>query len=246
LAACNNCLTNAPEPANEQLHTDRAWADAETAQRRAAPGGQVYTRWLAAAMIVPILALLPRAVSAAPNRVDTVIGLLEDYCLNKKGEWADLDRRANDAHYAVVMDETAPVKEELSSRQKNWLLPSPDGRTTVLTSMDITNGQMRVFSCGIYAPDLDGDALEKALSARPRLGNPTKHTHPSGGAMMTWWNARVGDSPPSEDSQVMLSRDTPGVPGLGVNLILTTHAPETPKSAPASPKPETPKPEPPK
>lgn len=196
--------------------------------------------------MLPILAMAPRAVSAAPNRVDTVIGLLEDYCLNKKSDWADLDRRANDAHYEVVMDETAPVKEEYTSRQKNWLLPSPDGRTTVLTSMDITNGQTRVFSCGIYAPDLDGDALEKALSARPRLGSPTKHTHPSGSAMMTWWNARVGDSPPSEDSQVMLSRDTPGVPGLGVNLILTTRPAEAPKNAPTPAKSEPPKPEPPK
>jgi hypothetical protein len=149
--------------------------------------------------------------------------MLNDFCLDKKGDWTDLDRRATDAHYAVVMDESAPVKADSSSRQKNWLLPSPDGHTTVLTSLDITNGPLRVFSCGIYAPDLSGDALETALSALPRLGSPTKHTHASGAAIVTLWSTHDGDKPPSEDSQVMMSREIPGIPGIGVSVVLTTH-----------------------
>ena len=202
---------------------------AAIAARQVTQGKQVVMRYLATAAVLSYLAAVPQAMGAEPSRVEVVVGLFQEYCLNKKGEWADLDRRASDAHYAVVMDETAPVKADLSSRQKNWLLPSPDGHTTVLTSMDISNAQLRIFSCGIYAPDLSGDSMETALSALPSLGSPTKHTHPSGGAMMTWWWLRVGDTPPSEDSEVTVSREIPGIPGIGVSLVLTTHLPEPTK-----------------
>jgi hypothetical protein len=185
-------------------------------------------RYLGTITVLTYLVAVPHAMGAEPTRVEIVTRLFDDYCLNKKGEWSDLDRRATTANYAVVMDETAPLKNDLASRQKNWLVPSPDGLTTVLTSMDISNAALRVFSCGIYAPDLKGDSLEIALSSLSRLGNPTKHTHTKGEAMMTVWSARVGDSPPSDDSQVMLSREIPGMPGIGVSAILKTHMPSTP------------------
>ena len=92
----------------------------------------------------------------------------------------------------------------------------------MLTSNDVTNGSLHVFGCGVYVPDLDGAAMESGLSALPRLGIPTKHTKGDGGATVTWWSARVGEQTPSKDSEVMLSSNMPGMPGVGVNLILKT------------------------
>lgn len=190
--------------------------------------GQVCMRYLATVTALAYLAGVPHAMGAEPSRVEIVARLFDDYCLNKRGEWSDLDRRATAAHYAVVMDESPPPKNDLTSRQKNWLLPSPDGLTTVLTSMDIGNAEIKIFSCGIYAPDLKGDSLETALTSLSRLGTPTKHTNTKGEAIMTYWSARIGDIPPSDDSQVMLSREIPGMPGIGVSAILKTRLPGAP------------------
>jgi len=191
-------------------------------------------RYLATFTVLTYLAAVPHAIGAEPTRVELVAKLFDDYCLNKRGQWADLNLRATAANYAVVMDEAAPLKNDLASRQKNWLLPSPDGLTTVLTSMDISNASLQIFSCGIYAPDLKGDSLETALSSLSRLGTPTKHTRAKGEATMTVWAARIGDTAPSDDSQVMLSREIPGMPGIGVSAILKTHIPAAPDKSAAS------------
>lgn len=98
--------------------------------------------------------------------------------------------------------------------QKNCLIRMPlqMGAPTMLTSNDVTNGLLHVFGCGVYVPDLDGAALESALSALPRLGIPTKHTKGGGGTTVTGWSARVGEQMPSADAEVMLSRNMPGTP----------------------------------
>lgn len=181
-------------------------------------------RYLIAAAPLMYLAAATHAIGGEPVRAQLVAALFDDYCLSKSGDWSDLDHRATSAHYAVVIDQTNSPVAGMTSRQKNWLVPSANGPPTLLTSVDMTNGPVHVFSCGIYAPDLVGDSLDAALTALPRLGSPTKHSHVDGGALMTWWQARVGDSSPSEDSQVMLAREIPGIDGTAVTLNLRSQA----------------------
>jgi hypothetical protein len=92
----------------------------------------------------------------------------------------------------------------------------------MLTSNDVTNGSLHVFGCGIYGPELDGTAMESTLSNLSRLGHPVKHAQVPNGSSVVTWLARVGKREPTVDTQVLLSRDTPGMPGVNVNLIFKT------------------------
>lgn len=157
------------------------------------------------------------------GRGNATAAMFNNYCLNKLSDFAELDHRATEAHYEVVVDRSIPMPNGQVMRQKNWLIPFPGGAPKMLASNDVTNGSLHVFICGIYAPDLNGAIIEPALSALPQLGSPTKHFQGAGGSTVTWWFARIGESSPSDDSQVMLSRDVPGIPGVNINLIYKTH-----------------------
>lgn len=107
-------------------------------------------------------------------------------------------------------------------RQKNWLVRSRTTAPIMLTPNDVTNGSLHVFGCGIYGPELDGLTMESALSILPRLGHPVKHAQVPGGSSVVTWLGPVGEREPSVDTQVLLSRDTPAMPGVSVNLIFKT------------------------
>jgi hypothetical protein len=163
-------------------------------------------------------------LSAGPEkaRATAVAAMFESWCLSSSFAYHDLDRRATQAHYEVIVDRTMPMPSGESMRQNQWLIPSPGGAPITLNAIDVTHDSLHVLGCGVYGPDLDGPAMESALSGLPRLGAPTKHAQPPEGSTV-WWNARVGDRPASEDSEVMMSKDTPGMPGVSVNLILKFH-----------------------
>jgi hypothetical protein len=179
-------------------------------------------RCLTTVAFLACLIAAPHTVAEEPSRAEAIIALLNDYCLSKIGDWGDLDHRATAEHYDVVTDQTAPPTNGVTSRQKNWLVRSPGGPPTLLTSVDLTNGPVHMFSCGIYAPDLKGTALESSLSVPAHLGNPAKHTHVDGGALVTWWSTQIGSGADSRAAQVMLSREIPGMDGEAVAVILTT------------------------
>jgi hypothetical protein len=162
-----------------------------------------------------------RAVAAAR--------IFESFCLNKSFEYRDLDRRATNAGYTVVEDRTIPMPDGANMLQKNWLIPSSDGAPVMLISTDITRDTLRVLGCGVYDPDLNGHSVEAALTNLPRLGAPTNHLRQEDGGNLTWWLARVGEHPPSQDSKVMLSTDIPGMPGANVLLTWKLH-PLVPKA----------------
>lgn len=163
--------------------------------------------------------------TAQVNITSLATSLFDIYCLSRVSTFEDLGNRATDAHYEVAMERSIPMPNGAVFRQKNWLVPSGTGTSApiMLTSNDVTNGSLHVFGCGIYGPELDGTASESALSNLSRLGHPVKHAQVPGGSSVVTWLARVGEREPSVDSEVLLSRDTPGVPGVSVNLIFKSH-----------------------
>jgi len=105
-------------------------------------------------------------------------------------------------------------------KQKTWLIPSFGKAPLMLTSADVINGDLQVVGCGIYVVDGNGEAMEAALSGLPRMAEPIRRSKSNDGAAVIWWRARVGESLPSEKSEVMLSSGVPGLPGATINLIL--------------------------
>jgi hypothetical protein len=178
------------------------------------------------AMLTLLVVLGSWASSTAQVNITILAASLFDtYCLGREGTFEDLGERATDAHYEVAIERSIPMPDGAIMRQKNWLVPSGTGTSApiMLTSNDVTNGSLHVFGCGIYGPELDGTALESALSNLSRLGHPVKHAQVPGGSSVVTWLARVGEREPSVDTEVLLSRDTPGMPGVSVSLILKTH-----------------------
>ena len=170
--------------------------------------------------------------TAQVNITLLAVSLFDTYCLSRNPTFEDLGGRATDAHYEVAVERSIPLPDGAVMRQKNWLVPSGTATSApiLLTSNEVTNGSLHVLGCGIYGPELEGTAMESALSLVPRLGHPVKHAQVPGGSAVVTWLARVGDREPSVDTQVLLSRDTPGMPGVSVNLIFKTHLAE-PSSA---------------
>jgi hypothetical protein len=141
------------------------------------------------------------------------------WCLEKNLDLTEIDRLATVARYEVQEDRSIPMPNGQSFRQKNWLIPVGDGEAPILlTSSDVTNGPLRVLGCGIYGPQLDGTAMEVELSKLARMGQPTKHPQGPHGTTV-WWSAQVGSRAPSDQTEVMMSRNIPQMPGVSVNLI---------------------------
>jgi len=162
-------------------------------------------------------------IAAIGDRSNAAASIFNDYCLEKPIDLAAIDKRASAEKYEVVVDREIPLPGGGIMRQKNWLIPSPDGSPTMLISMYTPNGSLVVRGCGIYNPDLDASAMESALSRLPRLGSPIKHSQTEGTSTIVCWSARVGDAPASEDSQVMMAGGVREMPGVQVNLIFKSH-----------------------
>jgi hypothetical protein len=175
-------------------------------------------------MLVSLLGGATSSVLAAasPDRNQAAAELFDKYCLRESLDLARLARIAAEARYEVVTDRSIPMPNGQVFRQKNWLIPSREGEPTLLASSDVENGSLRVLGCGIYGTDLDGLAMESALSSLPRMGAPTKLPQGPKGSTV-WWSARVGAGVASEDTEVLMSRDISGVPGVSVNLIFKIH-----------------------
>jgi len=182
----------------------------------------------AIAMLCLLLVLGPASATAQVDITLLAVSLFDTYCLGRESSFEDLGQRATDAHYEVIIERSIPMPDGAVMRQKNWLVRSGTGTNApiMLTSNDVTNGLLHVFGCGIYGPELDGLAMESALSNLPRLGHPVKHAQVPGGSSVVTWLGRVGEREPSADTQVLLSRDTPAMPGVSVNLIFKTHLAE--------------------
>jgi hypothetical protein len=173
--------------------------------------------------LIALLALPCLCLAEGNDRASEATMIFNTYCLNMPLDFAALGRRATEAHYEVFLDRNIPMPNGQVMKQKNWLIPTKSGTSTMLASSDVTNGSLHVFGCGVYVPDLDGSTLESALSALPKLGLPTKHSQLANGSTVTWWTAHIDERVSSEDSQVMLARDVPGIPGVSANLIIKTH-----------------------
>lgn len=183
---------------------------------------KVLLRFIAAFLLVASLGVSYSCMAAGPDRATRAAQVFDSFCLSASPNFPDIDRRATDAGYEVIEDRTLPMPNGQTMRQKNWLVPSADGAPTMLTTNDGNNGTLHVIVCGIYAPDIDGASIEHALSLLPRLGAPTRHVETTEGSSTAWWSARVGEMPPSENSQVMLAHDVSGLPGSSVDLTYKT------------------------
>ena len=186
------------------------------------PISKMPSPFIAAMSLVALLGLPFSCMAGGPDRATRAAEIFNSFCLSTSPNFSDINRRATEASYQVVVDRTIPMPNGRTMKQKNWLVPSSEGAPTMLTSNDGLNGTLHVFVCGIYTPDIAGASMEHALSLLPRLESPTKHSQVTGGSSIAWWFARVGEMPPSEDSQVMLAHDTPGMSGSTVNLIFKT------------------------
>src|SRR5580692_4030089 len=116
-----------------------------------------------------LLGVLLAAAAQSSDRAIEIADIFNDYCLNQRMNFENLDRRASAAHYEIIENRTIPLQNGQAIRQKNWLIPSLSGPPTMLTSSDISNGPLRVLGCGVYAPDISAD-VEPAFSTLPRLG----------------------------------------------------------------------------
>jgi hypothetical protein len=108
-------------------------------------------------------------------------------------------------------------------RQKIWLLTGTAGAATMLTSSDLVKDDLHFTGCGVYSPDINADALEAALSRLPRMGPVKRRVEGPLAASTTWWWAALGMRAPSEDSQVMMTKNIPNMPGVNVSLLFKTH-----------------------
>jgi hypothetical protein len=179
-------------------------------------------RLLAAMSTIPLVCL------AGSAREESAAALFNEYCLAKTSDFAALSARANAEHLQVELDREIPLPDGKAMRQKHWLIPSFGKAPMMLTSTDGENGALHVFGCGIYVPDARGEAMEAALSQLSRMAEPVRRNPKDGAGAVTWWQARVGDTPASEKSEVMLSSGIPGIPGAGVNLILKRNGSDAP------------------
>lgn len=177
-------------------------------------------------MLCLVLVLGPASSTAQVDISLVAASLFDTYCLGRESSFEDLAQRATDAHYEVIIERSIPMPNGAIMRQKNWLIRPGTNAPIMLTSSDVTNGSLHVFGCGIYSPELDGLAMESALSNLPRLGHPVKHAQVPGGSSVVTWLGGFGEREPSVDTEVLLSRDTPGMPGVSVNLIFKTHLSE--------------------
>jgi hypothetical protein len=154
-----------------------------------------------------------------------VAELFNRWCLESDLDFAAIDRRATQSGYEVQEDRSIPMSDGHVFRQKNWIIPLGQGESPVLLSSNgITNGTRRAQGCSIYGAELDGLAMEKELSKLARLGHPINIAKVPSGGETVWWTAHVGNLPPSEDTEVMLSRDIPHLPGVSVNLIYKSYS----------------------
>jgi len=151
------------------------------------------------------------------------VDVFNKWCLEADLDLAAIDRLATAANYEVQENRNIPLPNGQFFRQKNWFIPIGDGEAPILlSSNDVTNGPLHVLGCGIYGPELDGSKMEALLSNLERMGQPTKRPQGPQGSTV-WWKAHVGSRPPSGDTEVMLARDVPQMPGVSVNLIYKVH-----------------------
>jgi hypothetical protein len=153
----------------------------------------------------------------------TAASLFGQWCLEQELDLKEIDRKATLAHYEVSIDRRIPLQAGQEIVQKNWIIRIVNGAPIELTTTAATNGSLHVLGCGIYAPDLYGQAMEAELSRLPRMGMPTKHPPPIPAGTTVWWAARVGPHAASEDSEVIMSRDVPNVSGVAITLIYKIH-----------------------
>jgi hypothetical protein len=152
--------------------------------------------------------------------------IFNKWCLKANLDLTAIDRLATEANYEVQEDRSIPMPNGQFYRQKNWLIPIGSGEAPILlSSNDVTKGPLHVLGCGIYGPELDGTKMEILLSKLERMGQPTKHPQGPQGTTV-WWRAHVGSHAPSDDTEVMLSRGIPQMPGVSVNLIYKVHSEE--------------------
>lgn len=149
--------------------------------------------------------------------------LFSVWCLEQDLDLDAIHQKATEARYEVAVDRRVPMGNGLEFTQRNWLVPSAHGSTLLLATNDVTNGAERVLGCSIYGTKLRGAMMEAELSKLPRMGTPTKHPPPGPKGTTVWWSARVGTHAASEDSEVMMTRDAPRIPGVSMNLIYKIH-----------------------
>ena len=141
----------------------------------------VTTSFVPAAVALMVASLtMSTPIAAIGDRSNAAASIFNDYCLKQPIDLAAIDKRASAEKFEVVVNREIPLPGGGVIRQKNWLIPSPDGSPTMLTSMYTPNGSLVVLGCGIYGPDLDASAMESALSRLPRLGSPIKHGQAEG------------------------------------------------------------------
>lgn len=169
------------------------------------------------------LSIIPLSSLADGGREKSAVAVFNEYCLNIVSNFSSLSARATAENLKIELERDIPIPNGGVMKQKNWLIPSFGKPPLMLTSNDVTNGPLHVFGCGIYVPDANGEFMETALSALPRMAAPTRRSKIDNGASVTWWQARVGENLASEDSEVMLSANIPGTPGAAINLLSKTH-----------------------
>jgi len=167
---------------------------------------------------------LPACGADTAARAAAVAAIFERHCLDAPPTFTSIDARATSEKFDVFEDRRIPISADKAMHQKEWLIASGDGAHVMLTANDTVNGDIHVTGCGVYAPDVDADSLETALSGLPRMGAAREHVSRPDGTVVTWWWAALGMHAPSDDSKVMMSRNVPRNPGVNVNLIYRMHS----------------------
>lgn len=116
---------------------------------------KVPTPFIATLSFVAVLGLSCSCRAETPDRATRAAEIFDSLCLSTSPTFSDIDRRATQARYQVVVDQTLPMPNDQTVRQKNWLVPSSDGAPTMITTNDGVNGRLHVVVCGIYTPDVE-------------------------------------------------------------------------------------------
>jgi hypothetical protein len=143
--------------------------------------------------------------------------LFGQFCLDAPPDLSAIDRRATNSSFKVFLDR--PIAPGAS--QKEWLVPIPSNGAPLLLSVESgpsADGMKEVTVCGVFAVGARGPDLQHTLSNDPRLGRPDRVSPAPQGGTSVSWSARFGGARQSEDAQVMLAYDVPGMGGPFVNL----------------------------
>jgi hypothetical protein len=129
----------------------------------------------------------------AADRDASLINSFQVFCALEPPAFDRIDQKAAAMKLPVHQDIGQSQKSGQFARSKSWLVKLTTGPHELLAA-EANGANGYVESCGISAPDPDGEAFKNELILEMKLGRPSAETVSADGAMrITTWNGVFGE-----------------------------------------------------